>query len=232
MRVAWSEMLRLRGAIAGALAARWASYAAMSALALAGERRPGPTLPDLVLERLPYLAWVDRANYLAWLALYLPLNVVLLLAEPARWVRYMVTGAIVALARGVCVVLTTLGPPDAGRPRADLASASFAEAWWELVSPLGVFGRDSIAVFLSQDLFFSGHAATTFLLVLYLWHRQALRWVALAAHAAVVASVLVAHLHYSIDVVGAWAVTFAVYALREWGPRARAGAASGTASGP
>lgn len=218
MRGAWSELVRLRGAIALAIVVRWASYAAMSALALAGERRAGPTLPDLVLERLPYLAWVDRANYVAWLALYLPLNVALLWLEPARWVRYMVTGAIVSLARGVCIVLTTLGPPDAQRARADLASVPFGEAWWELVSPLGVFGRDSISVYLSQDLFFSGHAATTFLLALYLWHRPALRWVALVAHLLVVASVLASHLHYSIDVVGAWAVTFSVYALREWRP--------------
>jgi hypothetical protein len=35
----------------------------------------------------------------------------------------------------------------------------------------------------------------------------------------VTASVLLAHLHYSIDVVGAWAVTFAIFTLREGWPR-------------
>jgi membrane-associated phospholipid phosphatase len=44
--------------------------------------------------------------------------------------------------------------------------------------------------------------------------------VALAAHLLVVLSVLLAHIHYSIDVVGAWAVTLALFALREgWPPR-------------
>jgi hypothetical protein len=30
---------------------------------------------------------------------------------------------------------------------------------------------------------------------------------------------MLAHLHYSIDVLGAWAFTFAIFALREWRPR-------------
>jgi hypothetical protein len=89
----------------------------------------------------------------------------------------------------------------------------------------GHFGHDraadrrAIRVHLSQDLFFSGHAATTFLLLLYAWHRPTLRWVALLGHVAMVASVLLAHMHYSIDVVGAWSVVFALCALREWKPR-------------
>lgn len=71
--------------------------------------------------------------------------------------------------------------------------------------------------YLTKDLFFSGHTATTFLLLLYLWHRRRLRWVALAAHAIVVATVILAHLHYSIDIVGAWAITYCIFAWRERG---------------
>jgi membrane-associated phospholipid phosphatase len=64
--------------------------------------------------------------------------------------------------------------------------------------------------------------ATTFLLVLYVWHDRRLRLIALAGHALMVASVFLAHLHYSIDVLGAWAFTFAIFALREWRPAPRA----------
>ena len=101
-----------------------------------------------------------------------------------------------------------------------LAGRSAWEAFFELLSPWGVFARGSAQAYLTKDLFFSGHTATTFLLLLYLWPHRRLRFIALGAHALVVASVLLSRLHYSIDVAGAWAVTFAVYALREWTPRA------------
>lgn len=205
--------------ILAAVAFRYACYAAMTALALWNERRPAPTLPDAVLDALPYVGWVARANYLLWLALYLPLALVLLLAEPRRWIRYMVTGGLVSLARGATIAATGLGAPDPARAGPGVGGRGFLEALGELLSPIGVFARGSMGAYLTKDLFFSGHAATTFLLFLYLRDRPRLRWLALLAHALVVASVLLARIHYAIDVVGAWAVTFAIYALREGWPR-------------
>ncbi|HEU4385735.1 MAG TPA: phosphatase PAP2-related protein [Anaeromyxobacteraceae bacterium] len=212
-------LLSMWPALLGAAAFRYGCYAAMTALALWNEARPAPSLPDLVLERLPYLPWVDRANYLLWLALYLPLAAALLWLEPRRWVRYMVTGGLVSLARGVTIALTGLGAPRPS-PGGGLGGRGFWGALAELVSPLGVFQRDAIAVYLQKDLFFSGHAATTFLLWLYLRHRSLLAPAALLAHLAVVASVMLSHIHYAIDVVGAWAIAFALYALREGWPSA------------
>jgi hypothetical protein len=205
---------------AGALAFRAACYAAMTAAAVWAERRPAPgALPDLALQALPYVASVAHANYLLWLAVYLPLSAVFLVREPRRWIRYMVTGGLVSLARGVTIALTGLGPPDPAVAGAGLGERPPLQAFLELLSPWGVFVRGSAQAYLTKDLFFSGHTATTFLLVLYLWPRRRLRWIALGAHAVVVASVLLARLHYAIDVVGAWAVTFALFALREWRPR-------------
>jgi hypothetical protein len=206
-------------ALLGALGFRFAAYLVMTTLAVWAERRPAPTLPDLLLARLPYLEWVAHANYWLWLLCYLPLSAWLLWGEPRRWVRYMVTGGLVSLLRGLTIALTGLGPPDPDRAGPGLSDLGFGEALLALCSPVQVFGQGALSVYLTKDLFFSGHAATTFLLVLYLWHRPALRWVALAAHLAVAASVLLARIHYSIDLVGAWAVTFAVYAAREWRPR-------------
>lgn len=214
-----AALLALRGPIALALLFRALCYAVMTVLALANERRPAPSLPDLVLERVPYVTWLDEINYVAWLCVYLPISLALLWLEPQRWVRYMITGGIVSLARGACIVLTTLGPPDPARAGAGLGGRSFLEALLELLSPLGVFVDGSARAYLTQDLFFSGHTATTFLLVLYAWHRPRLRALALCGHAVTVATVMCSHLHYSIDVVGAWAVTFAIFALREWAPR-------------
>ena len=211
-------ILALAPAIAGALAFRWVAYAAMTAMALWAELRPAPTLPDLLLERLPYVPWIDRWNYWLWLAVYLPLAALLLWREPRRWVRYMVTGGLVSLARGVTIALTGLGAPDPAHAGPGIAGLSYGQAYLELLSPAGVFQRGAIAAYLTKDLFFSGHVATTFLLWLYLRGRSRLAPVALAASLAVTASVLLSHLHYSIDVVGAWAVTFAVFALREGWP--------------
>lgn len=215
------DLAALWPVLAGAVAFRWGCYVVMTALALWNERRPASTLPDLVLERLPYLPWVDRVNYPMWLALYLPLALALLLSEPRRWVRYMVTGGLVSLARGLSIALTGLGAPDPAHAGPGIGGRDLWRALAELASPLGVFQRDAIAAYLTKDLFFSGHAATTFLLWLYLRHRPTLRWAALAAHGLVVASVMLAHLHYAIDVVGAWAVTFALYVLREGWPARR-----------
>jgi hypothetical protein len=217
-------LLALWPAVLGALAFRYACYGAMTALAIWNERRPAPTLPDLALQHLPYVEWVARANYWLWLLCYLPLAAAFLWTEPRRWVRYMVTGGLVSLARGLSLVLTGLGPPDPARAGPGLGGRGFGEAFIALMSPVDVFGKNAIGAYLTQDLFFSGHTATTFLLLLYLRGRPGLRAVALAAHALVVASVLLARIHYAIDVLGAWAVTFAIYALREGWPTGGAGA--------
>ena len=202
-------------AIAFALAFRAFSYAVMTAMALWNEGRPSPTVPDSILAHVPYVAWISRVNYLAWLVLYMPLAIVLLWTEPRRWVRYMVTGGIVSLVRGVCIALTGLGPPDPAHTGPGVRGQPFLEAYYDLLSPFGVFGRNTANAYLTKDLFFSGHTATTFLLVLYLWHRPRVLWLALGAHVVVVATVIIAHLHYAIDVAGAYAFTFAVFVLRE-----------------
>jgi hypothetical protein len=134
----------------------------------------------------------------------------------------MVTGGLLSLVRGVCILLTGLGPvhlPDVNPER--LAEPGLmTRAFFEIVDPTGVFFRDSAHVYLTKDLFFSGHVATTLLLLLYVWPWKRLRYAMIALHGIVVASVFLSHLHYSIDVVGAWAIAFAVFVLREGRPGA------------
>ena len=210
-------------AILLALLFRYAAYAVMTALAIWNERRPAPTLPDAVLANVPYVAWVARSNYVLWLCLYLPVAAGLLWDAPARFVRYMVTGGLVSLARGLTLVMTGLGAPDPAVAGPGLGTHGAVAAFVELVSPWHVFARGSMQAYLTKDLFFSGHTATTFLLLLYVWDRPRLRWIALTGHVLVVASVFLSHLHYTIDVAGAYAVTFALFALREgWPARGRA----------
>ncbi|WP_248341413.1 sphingomyelin synthase family protein [Anaeromyxobacter paludicola] len=214
-----AALVALLPAILLALAFRALCYAAMTALALHSELRPAPTLPDAVLALVPYVPWVGRANYLLWLLCYLPLTLAFLWSEPRRWVRYMVTGGLVSLARGLCIAATGLGPPDPAHAGPGIGGRSFLEAWADLCSPLGVFARGTASAYLTKDLFFSGHTATTLLILLYVWRRPWLRAAALIGHVLVVASVFLSHLHYTVDVLGAYAFTFALFALREWRPR-------------
>jgi hypothetical protein len=217
----YAGFLAHAGDVGGALAFRIVCYAVMTALALWNEYRPAPTLPDLLVEHIPYVPWVDRLNYLAWLLLYVPMSAALLVSDTARWCRYMVTGGLVSLARGLTIVLTGLGPPDPAHAGSGLAGRSYGEALVDLLSPVDIFAHGSARTYLTQDMFFSGHTASTLLLLFYVWSRPRLRLPMLLAHLLVVASVCFAHLHYAIDVVGAYAVTFSLYALREWSPRSR-----------
>ncbi|BDG04034.1 sphingomyelin synthase family protein [Anaeromyxobacter oryzae] len=211
-------------AVAGALLFRAGCYVAMTAAALWNELRPAPTLPDLVLAHVPFVEAVARTNYVLWLVLYLPVAGLLLWESPRRFVRYTVTGGLVSLVRGATIALTGLGAPDPAHAGPGIAGHDPLQALAELVSPWQVFAHDAMRAYLTKDLFFSGHTATTFLLLLYVWPHRRLRALALAGHVLVVASVFLAHLHYAIDVAGAYAVTFALFALREgWPPRERAG---------
>ena len=230
-------LARLRGApglpVVAAVLFRYACFVAMLALSLWGEGRPAPHLPDLLLDHLPYVGLVDRYNHWLLTLAYIPLALALLVVDARRFVRYNVTSGLLSLLRGLCIATTGLGPvhtPDvhaglffdaAGRPRGD-----FWQALLDLSTPGGLFGRDAAHVYLTKDLFFSGHTGVTFLLLLYLWPHRRLRWLMLVGHLLVVASVLLAHLHYTIDIVGAYAIAFSLYALREGWPR-RPGLAAG-----
>lgn len=206
--------------IASAIVFRGACYAAMTAAAVWNELRPAPSVPDLVLAHVPYVSWVSRANYLLWLVAYVPLSLALLWAGPRRFARYTVTAGLVSLARGATLVLTGLGAPDPVTSGAGIAGHYPVQAFLELLSPWQVFANGAMAAYLTKDLFFSGHTATTFLLMLYVWRWKPLRVPAVVAHVAVVVSVFLSHLHYAIDVVGAYAIAFAIFALREgWPPR-------------
>jgi len=184
---------------------------------LFAEARAAPSLPDAVLELVPYVGWVDRYNYLAWLAAYLPVALALLRVEPGRFCRYMVTSGLLALVRAACILATGLGPVRGADVNAGMNAEQRWNAFVSLVTPTQFFSTEGAShVYLTKDLFFSGHTATTLLLLLYVWPFPKLRWWMLAGHLLIVASVFLSHLLYTIDVVGAYAITFALFAAREW----------------
>ena len=61
------------------------------------------------------------------------------------------------------------------------------------------------------DLFFSGHAGLPFLLALIFWREHKLRYVFLIISACFSIIVLLAHLHYTIDVLSAFFISYGIY---------------------
>jgi membrane-associated phospholipid phosphatase len=199
---------RARDSLLAMVGWRYGAHALMVALALWNESRPAPSLPDLVVAAVPRVDWIARHNYHLWLAAYLPVALALLVKDRAACLRFLWVGGWLSLLRGV---------------NAGADAATLFHAWRSIVNPLTALFTDAPNVALTKDLFFSGHVASTFLLWLYCRGKGALGPLALAGHLFVVAVVLLAHLHYSIDVVGGWLAAFALFALFERG-------AAGTAS--
>lgn len=206
--------------ILGAVGFRLACFALMNALAVWVEARPAPSLPDALLSRIPYVPVVDRYNYLLWAVAYLPIAFLLLARDPRRFIRYNFAAGGLALLRGLCIAATGLGPVHGADLHAGMSGSARVSAFVALVT-LNHFGAAPFA--LTKDLFFSGHTSTTLLLLLYVWRDRLLRGWALVGHVGVVATVFLAHLHYTIDVLGAYAVTLALFALLEadWRPALR-----------
>jgi len=194
----------------------------MVAIALVNEARPSPgPLHDPVLAVLPRIEWIAAHNYHLWLALYVPLALWLWAKDRRTFVRFLWVGGWLSLVRGVCILATGLGPVDGVDRNAGMTAAGMVAAWWGIVNPISALTTDVAHVSLTKDLFFSGHAATTFLLWLYARPWRRLAAAAMAAHVVVVASVFLAHLHYTIDVAGAWAITAVVWSVAERRSRRR-----------
>lgn len=65
------------------------------------------------------------------------------------------------------------------------------------------------------DLFFSGHTGLPFLLALIFWNNRFFRYFFLAASVLFAVVVILGHLHYSIDVFGAYFITYSIFHIGE-----------------
>ena len=208
-------MKSLRNSAWAAIAWRYGTHALMVGVALWNERRAAPSLPDVVLSQVPRVEWLAQHNYHLWVIAWLPLAVWLLLRERPLFLRFMWVGGWLSLVRAACIPLTGLGPIEAPDRNAGADVATLWQAWLAIVNPVSALSTDAAHVGLTKDYFFSGHVATTFLLWLYVRRVPRLGVLALTGHLGTTAVVLLSHLHYSIDIVGAWAITYSVYVLAE-----------------
>ncbi len=87
--------------------------------------------------------------------------------------------------------------------------------------PEGIVGMHTASPFIKEyffggDLFFSGHAGAPFLVALLLWdYNKILRTYFLAISVGAAIIVLVGHYHYSVDVAGAYFITYTIYKMAQ-----------------
>lgn len=208
-------MRSLRDSVIVALVWRYACHSAMLGLSLLTEGRPAPTLPDTILAGIPRIAWIADHNYWFWVLCYIPVSLLLWRRDRRAFLHFLYLGGVLSLVRGLCVGLTGLGPMYGPDVNAGLSGGQLLSAWLSLINPFSSLFGNAAQVYLTKDLFFSGHVSTTFLLWLYCRGKGKLGPLAAIGHWITVAVVLLSHLHYTIDVVGAWAVTFSLYVLAE-----------------
>lgn len=70
--------------------------------------------------------------------------------------------------------------------------------------------------FYQNDLFFSGHTGGPFLVALLLWEKKILRYIILCISVVMAFTVISMRLHYSIDIVGAYFITYGIFRLAEY----------------
>lgn len=68
-------------------------------------------------------------------------------------------------------------------------------------------------IFSGNDLFFSGHTGLPFLLALMFWDNKKLRFIFLGFSILFAIVVLLGHIHYSIDVLSAFFITYGIFQI-------------------
>ena len=118
---------------------------------------------------------------------------VITISKPFRIPFIVKSIALFVLIRSVFITLTHIGP----FPTATLIEPS------RFISDFTSTG----------DLFFSAHTGLPFLMTLVFWKDKIIRYITLSASVFFGAVVLMGHLHYTIDVVGAFFITYTIYSI-------------------
>jgi hypothetical protein len=209
-KMSWPQWL----IILGALSLRYLCHAVALLLILPHEMQPGGALPDLLMRHIPYLGWAARWNYVLWVLCYIPSALWIGRKDPQLFLRLVITDGLLSLLRGLMIPLTGLGPvmgPDINT----LHPFAVWPVLLAILNPLKAIGTNSAGIYLTKDLFFSGHIATTFLLYLFSRRFGKASRVLLALNLFTLAVVLLAHLHYTIDIIAGYSITYAVYRASE-----------------
>jgi hypothetical protein len=156
-------------------------------------RRASNYVSDLILDNVPVydvgFIFVDGS-----IALFV-FVITLLIYEPKRIPFVAKTLALFIFIRSIFISLTHLAPfPDA---------------------LLLKHNRLLEKITFGGDLFFSGHTGIPFLMALIFWENKPLRYIFIVISLIFAVTVLLGHLHYSIDVFAAYFITHTIFYLAQ-----------------
>lgn len=197
MQRAWADLDHkwFTGVLASATFFFILSFYVYSLLGQRLDHRPLPPGSDPVFSLLPVVNTVPLLAY-GWLLVHVTAWVTWVVYEPRRIPYFLGTIGLFVLVRTLFVALNPVGAP----PGMINLNASY------LFAPLrGVLAFDN-------EFFFSGHTAMPYLYALfcpYPWYRRFF----LAAAVVMGAAVLLSRNHYTIDVLGAFFMTYGIFAL-------------------
>lgn len=159
------------------------------------ENRQGHTINDPLLDIIPATD-LSVPIFIAMYSLAL-LYIVRCFGQPQLVFSFIRAYIIITCLRFACMLLLPMEPPA---------------KMVELVDPFTkIFYGGKL---ITKDLFFSGHTSTMFLFFLLL-SRPGDKFLAIAVSFFIAMAVLVQHVHYSIDVLAAFPITYLVYLYTE-----------------
>jgi len=195
------------------------AYIFMQTLALFAELQRGPVLNDFVLDKLIFVSNLSFITTTFWSIMLVASLIMLSIFKVKIAIDYLRIGAVVSIFRGIFISLTTLGPPSKVWVPDVMKKLTFNDINFSLLIkqwiPIDVLsgGSGISAAYLTQDLFFSGHTATTFLFLLLVPRQSKLFYIFLIYHVITVVALFLSHLHYSIDILGAYFIVYAIYSF-------------------
>jgi hypothetical protein len=156
--------------------------------------RASNAVTDIILDNIPTVnvnfVFTDGAT------IFVIFVAAVLLYDPKRIPFAVKSIALFIVIRSAFVTLTHLAPPLGG----------------SYVDSTDVLYRVSSG----DDLFFSGHTGLPFLLAIILWDHKPLRYIFFALTLISGTSVLLGHLHYSIDVFSALFISFGIFHIARY----------------
>jgi hypothetical protein len=159
------------------------------------EKREGIVLDDMVLDFIkPYDVSIATFIIIWSMTLFLWVRS---LQKPAIFLVALYSLILLFVVRMITISLFPLNPPTGLIPMRDPISNLF-------------YGGPQ--VFITKDLFFSGHTSTQ-LMIYYCLEKKKDKMIALLSTIAVGILVLVQHVHYTIDVLAAFALTWFIVKL-------------------
>jgi hypothetical protein len=157
------------------------------------QQRPGVQINDMVLNLMPPVNLSLPIFFFEYSAMLLA--IAFILVYPDRFVKGLQMFALVVFARTVSIYLVALEPPKDMVP---------------LWDPMANFFLHTPNVFVSKDLFFSGHVAALVLLMLLVENKYAKGWIFIST-IAVGTMIMWQHVHYSTDVMFAPLASYVGY---------------------